>query len=69
MYKMNNDAYETLKIIYLFSKIQVGLGAFENPFPAFTQGELDPQFASKDSYFGQNIEHVCISNWRVIINP
>ena len=44
-------------------------GAFEKPFPAFTQGELDPQFASKDSYFGQNIKQVCRSNWRVINHP
>ena len=45
------------------------LGAFEKPFPTFTQGELEPQFASKDLYFGQNIKQVCGSNWRVINHP
>ena len=41
------------------------MGAFENPFPTFTEGELEPQFASKDSYFEQNIQQVCRSNWEV----
>ena len=47
-----------LHIPYLFSEIQVTLGPFEKPFPAITQGELEPQFASKDSYFEQNIKKV-----------
>ena len=34
-------------------------------FPAITEGELGPQFASKDSYFEQNIKQVCRSNWEV----
>ena len=46
----------------------MGLGAFEKPFPAFTKGELEPQFASKDSYLDQNIKQVCRSNWRDIKN-
>ena len=45
------------------------LGAFENPFSTFTQGELEPQFASKESYFGENIKHVFKSNWRVLNEP
>ena len=45
-----------LHIPYLYSEIRVTLGPFENPFPAITQGELEPQFASKDSYFEQNIK-------------
>ena len=47
----------------------MGLGSFEKPFPTFTQGELEPQFASKDSYFDQNIKKVLRSNCRVINNP
>ena len=39
-----------------------------NPFFAITQGELEPQFASKDSYFEQNIKQVWRSNWGVIRN-
>ena len=35
------------------------------PFPTITQGELEPQFASKNSYFEQNIKQVCTSNWEV----
>ena len=41
------------------------LGSFVKPFPAITQGELEPQFARKDSWFEQNIKQVCISNWEV----
>ena len=44
----------------------MGFGAFEKPFLAFTNGELEPQFASKDSYFDQNIKIVDRSDWRVI---
>ena len=51
-----------LSILFLYSKIWVGWGAFEKPFLAFTQGELEPQFASKDSYLDQNIKQVCRSN-------
>ena len=47
-----------LHIPFLFSQIQVTLGPFEKPFPAITQGELEPQFASKDSYFEKNIKKV-----------
>ena len=36
-----------------------------NPFPAITQGELEPQFACKDSYFEQNIKQVWKSNWEL----
>jgi len=35
------------------------------PFPVITPEELEPQFASKDSYFEQNIKQVCRSNWEV----
>ena len=38
----------TLHIPSLFSEIQVNLGSFVNPFPTITQGELEPQFASKE---------------------
>ena len=41
------------------------LGLFVKPFPAITQGELEPQFASKDSYIEQNIKQVYRSNWEV----
>ena len=62
MYKLNNDEYETLKfplnILFLCSEFRVALGTFEKPFLAFTQGELEPQFASKDSYLDQNIKQV-----------
>ena len=59
---MNNDAYENLKIslknpLPMFRNSSA-LGAFEKPFPTFTQGELEPQFASKDSYIDQNIKQV-----------
>ena len=43
----------------------MALGSFVKSFPAITQGELEPQFASKDSYFEQNIKQVCRSNWEV----
>ena len=59
----------SLHIPSLFSVIQVTLGSFVNPFPVITQGELEPQFASKDSYFEQNIKQVCRSNWGVIKHP
>ena len=69
LYKMNHDAYETFKISLthplLFSSIRVTLGSFEKPFPTITQGELEPQFASKDSYFEQNIKQVLRSNWEL----
>ena len=42
------------------------MGAFGNPFLAFTLGELEPQIASEDSHLGQNIKQVCRSIWRVI---
>ena len=48
----------TLHIPGLFLEIQVTLGSFVKPFPAITQGELEPQFVSKDSYFEQNIKQV-----------
>ena len=54
-----------LKILYLFSEIRVGLGAFGKPFSTFTLGELEPQFASENSYFGYEIKQVCRSIWRV----
>ena len=41
------------------------LGSFVKQFPAITQGELEPQFASKDSYFEQNIKQVLRINWEV----
>ena len=41
------------------------LGSFVKPFPTITKGELEPQFASKDSYFEQNIKKVCRSNCEV----
>ena len=40
-------------------------GSFVKPFLEITQGELDPQFASKGSYFEQNIKKVCRCNWEV----
>ena len=42
------------------------LEPLEKPFPAIAHGELEPQFASKDSYFEQNIKKVCRSHWGVI---
>ena len=54
-----------LQIPILFSEIKVALGSFVKPFPAITQGELEPQFASKDFYFEQNIKQVFRSNWEV----
>ena len=59
----------SLHIPFLFSEIQVTLGPFENPFSAITQGELEPQFANKDSYFEHNIKKVFRSNLGVIKNP
>ena len=47
----------------------MGLGAFEKPFSAFTQGELEPQFASENSYFGKNIKQVYKIIWILINNP
>ena len=44
------------------------LGSFVKPFPAITQGELEPQFASKGFYFEQNIKKVCRCHWEVIKN-
>ena len=44
----------------------MNLGSFFKPFLAITEGELEPQFASKDSYFEQNIKQVLRSNWGVI---
>ena len=44
------------------------LVSFEKPFLPITQGELEPQFASKDSYFEQNIKQVLRSNWEVTKN-
>ena len=41
------------------------LGSFVKPFPTITQGELELQFASKESYFEQNIKQVLRSNWKV----
>ena len=35
------------------------------PFSAITRGELEPQFASKDSCFEQNIKQFYRSNWEV----
>ena len=58
-----------LQIPRLCSQIQVTLGSFVKPFPAITQGELEPQFANKDSYFEQNIKKVCRSNLGFIKNP
>ena len=67
LYKLNHDEYETLKIPLhipsLCSEIQVTLGSFGKPFPTITQGELEPQFASKGSYFEQNNKQVCRRNW------
>ena len=40
-------------------------GSFMNPFPAITQGELEPQFPSQESYFEHNIKQVFRSNWEV----
>ena len=57
-----------LHIPYLYSEIRVTLGPFEKPFPAITQGGLEPQFASKDSDFEQNIKQDFSTNWRVIKN-
>ena len=45
-----------LHIPFLCSEIRVTLGTFEKPFLTITQGELEPQFASKDSYFEHNIK-------------
>ena len=54
-----------LHIPSLFSEIQVTLGSFVNRFLTITQGELDPQFASRDFRFEQNIKQVYRSNWEV----
>ena len=58
----------TLHIPSLFLVIQVTLRSFVKQFPAITQGKLEPQFASKDSYFEKNIEKVLRINWGVIKN-
>ena len=42
------------------------LGSFVKPFLAITRGELEPQFASKGSYFEQNIKQVFRCNLEVI---
>ena len=57
-----------LHIPILISEIQLNFGSFVKPFSAITQGELEPQFASKDSYFEQNIKQVFRSNWEVKIH-
>ena len=57
-----------LHIPSLYSEIKVALGSFVNPFPAITQGELEPQFANKESYFEHNIKKVFRSNMGVIKN-
>ena len=41
------------------------LGPFEKSFSTIIQGELEPGFASKDSYFEQNIKKVLRSYWEV----
>ena len=41
------------------------LGSFLKPFLAITRGGLEPQFASKDSYFENNIKQVCRCSWEV----
>ena len=41
------------------------LGSFVKPFPEITQGELEPQIASKDSYFEHNIKQARRSDWEV----
>ena len=73
MYKLNHDAYETLKI-YLTNTLPLLINSSEfgtiweaifNNYP----GELESRFASKDSYFEQNIKKVFISKWGVIKNP
>ena len=63
---MNNDEYDTLKN---YLKHPPPLVRNYLKHPTFTQGELEPQFASKDSYFGQNIKKVFRSNWKVINHP
>ena len=54
-----------LHIPSLFSEIKFTFGSFVKPFSTITQGELEPQFASKDSCFEQNIKQVYRSNWEV----
>ena len=71
--KLINDAYETLKNslkhnLPLFINSS-GFGSIWEAISSIYQGELEPQFASKDSYFGQNIKQVFRSNWRVINHP
>ena len=70
---MKHDVYETLKIppthpLPLFINSS-DLGSYEKPFSAITQGELEPQFASKDSYFEKNIKKNLRSNLGVIKHP
>ena len=55
-----------LHIPSICSEIQVTLGSFVKSFPGITQGELEPQFASKDSYFEHNIKQVFRSKWGII---
>ena len=58
LYKLNNYEYDTLTISLKYPLFinSSGFGCIGKPFPAFTQGGLEPQFASKDSYFEQNIK-------------
>ena len=73
MYKLYHDAYDNLKI------------SLTHPFPMFRNYSdfgiiweaisgnyprgIGAQFASKDSYFEQNIKQVLRSNWGVIKHP
>ena len=69
MNKLKHNAYETLKMslvhpLHLFINLS-RLRSFEKLFPTLTWGGLEPQFASKGSYFEQNIKKVCRSNLEV----
>ena len=69
LYKINHDAYETLKrslththpLFINSSEFGIICEAISDNYPR----ELEPQFASKDSYFEQNIKKVFGSNWEV----
>ena len=67
MYEWKYDAYENLKssLTHNHPLLINSRGSFVEPFLAITRGELEPQFASKGSYFEQNIKQVCRCNGEV----
>ena len=69
MCKLNHDGYETFKSFLTHpNPIFRNSSDFEIICDAIfgTQGELEPQFASKESYVEKNIKKICRSNLGVI---